>query len=44
MDVYSGGGFNAINLNKNEKVIDSFESSEKKVELKDKYYRVNRLY
>ena len=38
-EIYSGGGFEALNLNNNEIVIDELENSELSVELKDKYYK-----
>lgn len=37
-DVYSGGGFNALNLDSKEKVVDSLESSSISVDLRDKFY------
>lgn len=37
-DIYSGGGFNALNLDSKEKIVDSLESSTVSVDLRDKYY------
>ena len=38
-EIYSGGGFEALNINNNEEVIDEFGSSNISIELKDKYYK-----
>ena len=38
-EIYSGGGFEALNINTNEEVIDEFGSSNISIELKDKYYK-----
>lgn len=38
-DIYSGGGFEPIDLNKEEIVVDELLSSEINIELKDKYYK-----
>ena len=37
-DIYSGGGFNALNLDSKEKVVEALESSTVSVDLRDKYY------
>ena len=38
-EIYSGGGFVPLNLNNDETIISEFENSEKKVQLRDKYYK-----
>lgn len=38
-EIYSGGGFEALNLNNDERIIDELDSSEFNIELKDKYYK-----
>ena len=37
--IYSGGGFNPLNLNNNENIIKPLENSEISIELIDKYYK-----
>ena len=39
LDIYSGGGFNPLNLNNNEHIIESFENNQISIELIDKYYK-----
>lgn len=38
LDIYSGGGFDALNLDSKERVVDELESSQISIELRDKYY------
>ena len=38
IDVYSGGGFNALNLDSKEKVVDTLDSSSISIDLRDKFY------